>query len=780
MWNNLASFIMRNRVWLLIAQGVLTLVFGYFATKVQLTYDFAKIIPKDDPDFIDYVKFKKTFGEDGNIMVIGIQSDKIFNLDFFNEWNDLSNSIENIEGVEKVLSITKLYNVYRNDSLRTLELKPILNRRLKTQHEVDSFKQIVEDLRFYRGLLYNPQTNVTLMAVTLKKQILDSKLRIPLVKEIENITSQFGKNHGTEIHYSGLPYVRTVFSSKVADEIQIFTYLSILITAIFIFLFFRFYSAVLYSLIVVIIGVISTLGTLAMFGYKITLLTGIIPPLMVIIGVQNCIYLLNVYHQEFMKHGNKMLAIIRLISKSGLPLFLTNFTTAIGFLVFSTSGSAILDEFAIIAGLNIMIIYALSLVFIPVVYSFLPPPPYHHTKHLDGIRLNKILDFCSYLIYNHRRSIYAFTLILVIISLFGATKIQNLGYVIDDIPHKDKVYKDLKFFESNLKGVLPFEIKIDTKKDDGVKDYTTLNKISRLQKELDKLPQLSRSVSAVDFLKFANQGMHQGDPRYYIIPNVLDIGEVISYLPKEKGQTNLMKSMVDSNYRTTRISVQMADIGSHDMKIFNKTVQKKIDQIFPKETYDTKITGTSAIFLKGNDYLIHNLLTSMTYALIIISLMMAFLFFSWKMVLISLLPSLIPLLMTLGIMGYFDIRLKPSTIIIFSITYGIVIDFCIHYLAKYRLSLKRHNWNMKIAIPESLQEAGPSIIYTGITLFFGFIIFSASNFDGTVALGVLTSIALVLGMLMNLLLLPSLLLSLEKQMNSKLDFESGVDIETDE
>ncbi len=781
MWQLFGTFIIRNRFWLLIALGILTIFAIYETTKVQMTYDFAKVVPDDDADLIEYLKFKKMFGEDGNVLVVGVQNDKLFQKDFFNDWFQLTKNVEAIDGVEKVVSLGNIYRLEKNEDLHQLALQPLLTKPFDTQYEVDSFKNVIESLPFYRGLLYNPESNVTLLAITLTKSKLDSKERIPLVQNIETICNAFGTKYGTQIHFSGLPYVRTIYSSKVAGEVKIFTYLSVLVTAIFIFIFFRFFSAVIFSLIVVVISLLCTLGSIHLFGFRITLLTGIIPPLMVIIGIQNCIYLLNVYHQEFRIHGNKMLAIIRLISKNGLPLFLTNVTTAVGFCVFSFSGSAILDQFSIISGINIMLVYIISLVFIPIVYSYLPPPKYKHTKHLDSVRLNKVMEFCNYLVYHHRKSIYVVTILLCAASIYGSFQVKSLGYVVDDLPKHDPVYTDLKFFEKNLKGVLPYEIRIDTKKDGGVKDYATLQKMNRLQKELADFPELSRAVSVVDFLKFANQGYHGGDAKYYIIPNVLDITDIISYLPKKeagKANNNLLKSMVDSNYRVARISVQMADIGSVEMKNLNAKVQAKVDEIFPKDKYDITLTGTSLIFLKGNDYLVQNLLQSMIAALVIISLMMAFLFFSWKMVMISLVPNIVPLLMTLGIMGFFDIRLKPSTIIIFSIAYGIVVDFTIHYLAKYRHALKKNNWNMAIAIPESLREAGPSIIYTAVALFFGFIIFAASNFGGTVALGVLTSLSLLFGMLMNLLLLPSLLLSLEKSINPEKEMSrSLVEIE---
>ena len=767
MWSAIATFCLRNRFWLLIALGIITVVFGFYATKVKMTYDYAKVIPKDDPDFVEYIKFKETFGEDGNILVIGVKSEDLFKLDFLNDWYKLSKELESRPGVEKVVSITNTYTLFRNDSLKALQIKPVLTKPLANQAEADSFQTFLRSLKIYDGLLYNADSNVTLIAVTLKKKELDSKARIPLVNDIETRANAFGKKYNTKMHFSGLPYVRTIMSSKVADEIKIFTFLSILITAIFIFIFFRFLSAVLLSLVVVTVGVVATLGCLAMLDYKITMLTGILPPLMVIIGVQNCIYLLNVYHQEYTLHGNKMKALTRLISKNGLPLFLTNVTTAVGFMVFSFSGSAMLDQFSVVSGIIIMLVYVVSLVFIPIVYSYLPPPKNKHTKHLDAKRLNKVLDYCNFLIYNKRKSIYIITIVLVVVSLIGSFRVKNLGYVVDDLPETDPVFMDLKFFERNLKGTLPFEISIDTKTKDGVKDYVTLQKINRLEKELYKIPEFSKPMSVVDVLKFANQGMHDGDDRYFMVPNVIDISNIVDYLPKQEYSKSLIKSMVDSNYQVARISVQMADIGSQKMKVFTKIVQTKIDSIFPKEDYKVKITGTSAIFLKGNDYLIENLIQSMIAALLIISVMMAFLFFSWRMVLISLIPNLIPLIMTFGIMGFFGIRLKPSTIIIFSIAYGIVVDFTIHYLAKYRHSLKKHNWDMRIAITESVTDAGPSIIYTAVALFGGFIIFAASNFGGTVALGILTSLALIFGMFMNLILLPSILLSLEKHINAK-------------
>ena len=213
MWSAIATFCLRNRFWLLIALGIITVVFGFYATKVKMTYDYAKVIPKDDPDFVEYIKFKETFGEDGNILVIGVKSEDLFKLDFLNDWYKLSKELESRPGVEKVVSITNTYTLFRNDSLKALQIKPVLTKPLANQAEADSFQTFLRSLKIYDGLLYNADSNVTLIAVTLKKKELDSKARIPLVNDIETRANAFGKKYNTKMHFSGLPYVRTIMSS---------------------------------------------------------------------------------------------------------------------------------------------------------------------------------------------------------------------------------------------------------------------------------------------------------------------------------------------------------------------------------------------------------------------------------------------------------------------------------------------------------------------------------------------------------------------------------------
>lgn len=779
MWNKIASFVLRNRLWLLIAITAGTGWMTWMATKVEVGYGNKKIIPVDDPDYIDYAKFQNTFGDDGGIIIIGVSSDKLFKLDVFNGWYNLADSIDHIKGIDKVVSITKLYNIHKNDSLGRLDVGALMSERPATQEDLDSFKRQFENLSFYKDMLYKAETNTTLMAITMNKKELDSKNRIKITDSIINTLSHFADKYNIETHISGLPYVRTVVATKVNKELRFFTLLSVGLTALILLIFFRSFNAVFYSMVVVVVCVIWCVASLQLFGYKVSLLTGVVPPLIVVIAIQNCIYLLNVYHFEYQRHGNQAKALSRVISKIGLASFLTNITTAVGFAVFSFTGSELLDHFSIISTFNIIVVYVLSHIMIPTIFSYLKPPTEKELWHLDRKTLEGILTYVSRIITTKRKWVYVITALFLVASGIGIAKIKTVGYMLDDIPKSDPVYKDLKYFEKNFKGVMPYEISIDTRVKDGIKDIKVLQKIDRLQKKLRTHEEFSRSISIVDILKFSNQAYNDGDPRRYIMPSVMDISDIVAQLPKGSGSGQIVKSMVDTNYQVARVSMQIADIGSTKTDALNKQLRSEIDSIFNPKEFDVKITGTTVIQMKGNDYLINNLSSSMLWALVIISIMMTFMFFSYKMTLISLVPNIIPLIITLGIMGYADIPLKNSTIIVFSIAYGIVVDLTIHFLAKYRIELKKHNWEISSSVTTSIEESGFSMIYTTVILFFGFVIFAFSTFGGTVALGVLTSICLIIGLLTNLFLLPSMLLSLEKSINMKKELENALIEEED-
>lgn len=801
MLSNISRAILRYRGTITIVLLLITLFFGWKATKIELSYSYARALPKSDSAFITYEKFKELFGEDGSVLVLGFEDKNFFELKKFNDWFDLADTIKKIEGIQDVVCVPKIYNLHRDDSLMKFSIEPVVKVKPKTQQELDSLKEVILSLPFYSGLAYNKETGATLMAVTFDKNNLNSKNRLSIVGKIEEIGLKFAKDNKVEIYFSGMPFIRTKYAQKIASEMEMFMILAVLVIAIILYVFFRSFTAVFFSIIVCLVGVIVSVGTIVLMGYKINVLSGLIPPLIMVIGVPNCIFIINKYQEELLFHGNKIKALSRTIEKVSLSNFLANVTTGIGFGVFYFTNSVLLMEFGLVAAINVMTTYIIAHMLLPIIYSYLPAPSARHTKHLKGKRINTALEIIDNLAHNHRRKIYAVIAVLVAVSVWGMMKIKVIGFVVDDLPQKDRIYTDLHFFEKNFGGVMPFEIIVDTKKENGVfsGNARTLYKIKAFQKSMEQFPELSKPISAVEVLKFANQGYNDGNTKHFVLPGIEGLKKLSDYASGLKGNQSKLASFIDSTKRYTRISYQMQDIGSDKMKILLAKVKPKLDTIFnfDKETnawavdslkYDVQITGNSLVFLKSNDYLFHHLFVSLLIAIGLILIIGMALFRSVAIIVLSKIPCLIPLLMTAGIMGFMDIHFKPSTILIFSIAFGIASDGTIYILAEYRNQLRKSpKHEVKKSVSRTVRGIGISMIYTNIILFFGFAIFAASSFGGTVALGILISITLLVSLLTNLILLPCILLSLEKRKYVKammqepliniIDEEEDIDLE---
>ncbi len=788
MWNRLVRVILRNRFNNLIIIGILTIFMGYMATKVKLSYEMTKMLPASDPTSIAYEEFRKQFGEDGSVFFVGLQDSSLFELEEFNEWYDLNDKIKEIEGVHQVVSIGKIFRLEKDTVGKKFDFKAVITKKPETQHELDSLKKEIYGLPFYNGLLFNKETNVSMMMITLDKKMLNTKNRVQLIYDIRDTFDAFGKKHNIKLHYSGLPYIRTITSKKVEVELQFFIYLALAVAATILLIFFRSFSIVFFTILIVIINVVWVFGTISLLGYKITMLTGILPPLLIVIVVENCIFLLNKYHNEYISHGNKIKALSRVVRRIGNANLLTNTTTAAGFAAFIVTGNKILVEFGIIASINIVVAYLLTLFLIPIVFSYLKAPEKRQIKHMDKSNVSKILNRVVYIVQHHRSLVYIIFAGIIFAGIMGVTKLKTSGNVVDDIPHRDPLYVDLMFFEHHFKGVMPLEITIDTKKKKGVLRMSTLQKIDELQKILATYPELSEPLSLVEVAKFSKQAFYNGDETMYELPNNHEKNFILEYIPKLEGsdEKSLLNSFVDKDLSITRISVQMANIGTKDIQRIMDDLQPKIDKLFPASRYNVNVTGTSVVFLKGTNYLVKNLATSLLLALTIIAGLMALLFTSARMIGISLIPNLIPQLMTAGMMGYFAIFIKPSTILIFSIALGISVDNAIHFLSRYRLQLKLNNWNIKESVIAALRETGYSMIYSSVVLFFGFIIFVFSTFGGIQSMGYLIAFTLLVALLSNLFVLPTLLLSLDKLITTKhfkepliilFDEEEDIDLE---
>ncbi|MFV0506756.1 MAG: efflux RND transporter permease subunit [Bacteroidales bacterium] len=762
---NIPSSILRYRLLIIIIISVITIVMGFLATRVEMSYESKSLVPKKDAAYQDFEEFHEVFGEEGSVMVVGIEDKDFFRLEHFKAWKKLSVDISKVAGVENALSIANAYSLGKNTSERKFEIKSIFPDSIRSQQELDSCKNIFLNLPIYDGFVYNKENNVFMLAITLDNAVMTSNARIGVIAEIMELANTFEQQEKTTLHYSGMPYIKVVMAEKIKKETYLFSSFALLLCIVFLYLFFRSFKAVIYPIIIVLICVLWSLGLMGLLQYKITLLTAMIPPLLIVIGMPNSIYMLNKFHYEYREHQNKIKALYRVISKIGRATLLTNLTTACGFATFIITKSSILIEFGIVASLSILSLFVLSLVLIPTIFSYVEEPRERHMKHLDYKGVKLIIERVFTVLKHRRRTVFTLAAIMLIIATVGMTKMKSTGYMVDDIEEDDVIYQDLKFFERNFVGLMPMEIIVETEKARGGMDLKMWQKLDKLDKYVEENPDMAKSLSILNAVKMARQAYYNGLAKYYGLPNSYDKNMILPYLANVESSTGgsgLMNMLIDSTKSKLRYSVRVKDIGVEPMdKLYNE-LKEKTSEMFPDKQYKVMITGSSVMFFVGMKYLISNLVLSLGLAIIIIGILIAAMFKSPKMIIISVLTNIFPLLMTAAVMGFFDIPIKASTILVFSIAYGISVDNSIHFLSKFRQDMKITGGNTLLAIRMALRETGVSMIYTAVVLFFGFFIFSLSSFGGTSALGVLVSFTLLVALLCNLLLLPSILILTRK------------------
>jgi hypothetical protein len=793
MWGKIAGFILRNRILLGSILILLTAWMGWEARNVRMSYQFSGVLPHDDSTYLAYENFTKQFSEDGNVLVFGCNDPEIWELSNFNAWKELGEQMKKVtvpiecqEGgqtvtrempiVDSIFSIAHAYEMYadtvvqRNEESEEMQMdtaykfsfRKIVPFTPRNQSTVDSIHDKLHSLPIYEDLLYKSKSDATILMVFINPNIFNSKNRGDAVDRMVAIADQFKEKTYIPVYVSGLPFVRNTMMTKVKKELKFFTILSLVVSALSILVFFRSARAVLICTIIIGMGVVFSMGTIALFDYPITMLMGLIPPLMIVIGVPNCIYLLTKYHSEFVVHGNKMRAMARVVQKVGEAAFMINATTAVGFATFIFIDSEVLQQFGVISALNSMLMFFISLIAFPIMFSYTSAPGPRHLKHMDMDWLYKLLEGLLQIITKRRRMIYGIAIISTAVCVYGMTLIETTGNIVDDLPDHDRVITDLRWFEKHFNGVMPFEIMVESKKEGVITKPQVLSRISQLQDTLKTYPQISKSLSIADASKFARQAFYNGDPERYTLIQRNEQSFIAPFFQFNYGAKGSEKAFVDSTKSKTRISAHVADIGTKQMASLLKDLKPKVDSIFPSDKFKITFTGTCIVFLEGTNYLVDNLFSSMLFAIAVISIMMAWMFKSPRMVIVSLIPNIIPQIITAGLMGFFGIPLKPSTILVFSIAFGITVDNTIHFLAKYRQEIWLQKYSLYECVLLAVKDTGASILYTSIVLFFGFGMFAFSQFDGSRALGVLTALTLLSALLTNLIVLPAMLLSFNK------------------
>ncbi|MES2812826.1 MAG: MMPL family transporter [Bacteroidota bacterium] len=774
-WEFIARVILRNRITILGIVILITIFFTLQWKNIKFTQTEANLIPADDKVNVDYNNFLNKFGEEGNLIVIATKDPKLFTPSVFKAWGEMMTNINTHKEIDLVISVDNLKVLTKNDSLERFVLKNLVDKsQIEKQGYLIQIKSdLLNNLPFYEGLLFNKNTGAVRSAIYLDKKIVNTKARKEyvlnsLIPEIE----KFEAKTGIDIHASGMPYIRTLNAKTIIDEIGLFIGAALFITGLIFFFFFRSFRATLISLIIVIIGVMWSFGLLGLLGYEITVLTALVPTLVIVIGIPNCIFLINKYHQEYAKHANKAKALQRVITKTGTATLMTNLTTALGFATFIATNNVLLTEFGVVTSVMILLLYLLCLLILPVFFSYIPAPIPRHLGHLEREYLTSFFRWIVSTVKYNRVGVYIVSLCMLIIGMIGIHKMRISGSILEDMPKKTAFFEDIRFFEKEFDGVMPLEIMIDTKRKKGVMKLATLKRMEELEETIMEIPELSKPLSIVNLVKYSKQAYYNNNPDFYELPTAQEQSFILSYAKNatQNSKENLMKSYVDNTGQYARITTFIKDENGEKMEAIEAQIRAKADKVFPPSRYEVIITGKPSVFQKGTKYLLDNLLSSLLMAFALTAGLVAIMFRSFKMVLVSIIPNLLPLLMTAGLMGFLNIPLKPSTILVFGIAFGMSVDDTLRFLAQYRLELSRNDWKIKKSVFATFDDAGISMFYTSIVLFFGFSVFMLSSFGGTVALGGLVALTLFFGMLSNLVLLPSLVLSLNRALANEQEF----------
>lgn len=768
-WDIIARLILRNKIIILVSIVIVTFLFAQQWDNMRFSNSEANMLPDNHEVNVTYNNFLQKFGEEGNLIIIGVKDSTLLTVNKLNAWNTFCDELKANEAIESVISIKDLQKLVKDNSNEKFVSEPFIKDSIASIAQIETLqKELFIQYPFYDNFLFNSKTKTIRSAVYLKKDIVNTSARKQFVlNELLPKAKAFEEANNLDLRISGMPYIRTMNSQNIIDEINLFVIAALLVTSIIFFFFFRSFRATFISLVVVCIGVAWTLGIIGLLEYEVSVLTALIPPLIIVIGIPNCIFLINKYQHEVKLHGNKVKSLQRVITKVGNATLMTNVTTASGFATFILTQSKLLKEFGVVASLSILAIFILCVLIIPIIYSFLPYPKERHLEHLNKRWIGGFVNWMERMVRKKRIAIYSISLILLIASIIGIYQIKISGSLIEDMPQESEFVNDIRFFEDEFNGIMPVEIMVDTKRKKGVMKLSTLKRMNALEDLIIETPELSKPISVVSLVKYSKQAYYNGNPKYYQLPTSQENNFILSYAKNSTTNVDMLKNFVDSTGQYARITTFMKDVGTDKMERIEENLQDKIDKVFAKDRYDVIVTGSALVFLKGTKYLVKNLAISLSLAIFLISLFMAYMFRSGRMIIVSLIPNILPLVITAGLMGYLGVPIKPSTILVFSIAFGISVDDTIHFLAKYRQELQANQWKIKKSVYGALRETGVSMFYTSIVLFFGFSVFTISSFGGTVALGALVSATLLLAMLSNLLLLPSLLLSLERNIANK-------------
>ncbi len=743
MYKNLARFA-------LLATGILSLIFFYASSQLRFDYNFENFFPTGDEDLEFFLGYREAFENDNDYLLVGIRNrEGIFKEDFLTKIDAVTNRLDSLTLTGEVLSVTNL----KNPVIGPLG---ILQPLVLNIHSPSTYHQ--DSIRIYRnenltGTLVAKE--VPAVAILLKHREMISKRDADLL--MEQVNTILGQYAFDEVHVAGKAKAQAVYVQKMQQELLIFVGASMVLVIIFLFIAYRSFWGIWVPLLVVMLAAVWIAGIMSLTGKMLDVMMVLLPTIMFVVGMSDVVHILTKYLEELRNGANKIKALKVTFREIGLATFLTSLTTAVGFLTLLTASVQPIRDFGLYTAAGVFVAFILAFTVLPSILLFMKKPA---IAYKEGNRLlwKKPLHKLFILVIRNRFAVLGIAAIVTGISIYGVSQLRINTFLLEDIRDNDPLKKDFVFFDQHFGGSRPFEMAVIVK-DSSYNIYSreVLDEIQKLENFLTGTYGANNLLSPLVIVKGINKALNGGIDDYYRLPEGERDYQRVRQIIKRFSNTNLAPPLTADNNQLGRISGKMADIGSQASKIKNEELRTFISNNINPELVEFRLTGTSLLIDKNAQYIITNMMQGLGIAFFVVAAIAGLLFRSLKMILITLIPNLIPLMVIAGIMGLFGIYLKLSTSIIFTIAFGIAVDDTIHFISKLRVEMNKGK-SLVYAVRNTFLYTGKAIIITTIMLAGGFLTLIFSSFGGTFYTGLLVSLTLVFAVIADLTLLPVLII----------------------
>lgn len=738
----------RYRKHILVYFALLSIASIFFVTKLKFSFGFEQFFPQGDEDLAFFKEFIDEFETDDNFLLISFERQEgVFDSDFLGQVHHLSLELRKITNVKDVQSLTTMrYPIKTPFGYSSI---PILHINNKEKLKKDSIR-VMEDPRFVNNLINESGTAITILTKT--TDTLSVEKSNLLMSDVRTLIDSV--NIG-EYHMLGRAYFQEALINNQKKEIFISGIVSVVFVSLILFLILRKWTGVVIALVSISISLLIFMGILGATGRPLSIMSALYPVLMLIVGCSDVIHIMSKYLDELNKGATRSNAINTTVKEIGMATFITSLTTAIGFATLLTSRLQPVRDFGLNSAIGVLVAYVATILITTSLLSFFDKERITELSKKPIIDWDGLLTKAYQITLQKPKQIVIVSSALLLICFYGLSLVTTNYKVVNNLPRGQKVTEDFLFYEKEFSGFRPLEFAITTKNGYKADDYAVVKEINLLEEKLQSLGVINSIVSQATLYKSVSR-MNQGNTReaYQFPDNEADFNaakDIISRMQKNESTV-----LINRDRTKTRISSKIADIGADEVKQIGAEIDQWVSSNLDTSILSIKRTGTGLIIDKNSVYVTESLIYGLGLALIIISIFMAFLVKSWKMLILAFIPNIIPVIFAGALLGYFNIELEAGISIVFAVIFGIAVDDTIHFLSKYKLCRSK-NLNIERSIEITFRETGKAITFTTIVLFFGFLIMLFSANPPTKTVGILISVTLFSALLCDLLLLPILM-----------------------